>query len=325
MKQILTLSFAAALARSACLDSSVLTSLGFSSTQALAVVSGPTVCTDLFATSGTCVPQAAVSAKFESDNSAFSARASVYGDLTSSLDSLASIVGNTSASAKASVQAISANATANADACVTAWSTLQQGITCILASGAASNFTSSVNGTSTNSTATLTVNVNTAAVGPYLQSCMAYYDSLCLLTAGVSISSNVTVTDSTFLKSQSTLGTPCATLKSNYNCTTTACQTTIYNTLINNFYAPYDYTLFPDVSVFTEISTKIKGLGASISTWFKSTFDRKLATSPNVKTNSSSSGADAKTNGSNSGGKKVTSSAGLVGAMMMLLAAFVAY
>lgn len=307
MKQILIIALAAALANSACLSADVLTSLGFSSTQAVAVIAAPTVCTNLFSTVGTCVPQDAVQAKLTADNSAFSAKADVYADVVTSLGDLATIVASTSADSKTQVQTIQANAKANSSACLEAWSTLQQGITCYLASGDASSNTT-VNGS------TVTVNLNSAIVGSYLQNCTAYIDSICLLTAGVSISSSVTVSDSAFLTNQATLGAPCQTLKANYGCTTATCNQANYDVLINTFFQPYTYTIFPSISIFTDISTKFKSLSASISTWFSSVTSSGTSTSTSTNgsatttatTGSANTSTSATTTGTNTSANSST-------------------
>lgn len=302
MKQILIAAFLAAFTTSACLETTTLTNLGFGSTQASANIAAPTVCTDLFKDKGACVPEASVKAKLEADNKIFSANAEAMSDVGDSLKSLAEIVGKSSADSKTAVEAIRTKVNSENSACIEAWSTLQQGITCYLASGDASTNTT-VNGTN------VTVKVNNATVGAYLDNCLSTIDAVCLLTAGVSISSSVTVTDSTFLSNQTAIGTACQALKTN-NGSTDAMKAARYAVLINSVFKPYDASFFPNVSFFTSIGAKFEALGASVSSWFKSTFSRRLAEASTVKTESTATGgADPKANGTNSGYDKVKGSA----------------
>lgn len=303
MKQILIAAFLAAFTTSACLDSTVLTNLGFASTQASANIATPTVCTDLFATKGACVPEASVKAKLEADNNTFSANAEAMADVSDSLSSLADIVGKVQASYKTSVQAIKTKVDSENSSCIEAWSTLQQGITCYVASGDASTYST------VDASGNVTVQVNGTTVGAYLENCLSTIDAVCLLTAGISISSDVTVSDSAFLSNKTTIGTACQTLKTNYAGTDDASKNARYTVLINTVFKPYDASFFPNISFFTNISAKFEALGASVSTWFKSTFSRRLAESKTVNTQSSATGADPKANGTNSGYDKVKGSA----------------
>lgn len=288
----------------ACLDTTTLKDIGFDNTQTLAIVPAPVVCTDLFKTSGTCVPEADVQAKITADNKNLQSSVEIFSSLSTAMNKLADTVGSSSASDKAAVNGILTRLSASKDGCITAWSTVQQGITCLLASGDASTYT-------TVST-TVDVNVDTIIIGSYLTACMDYIDLVCLLTAGVSVSTSVSVTDSIFLTNESEYKSSCTILNTNYSCSTDACNTAKYNAIVNVFFKPYNYEFFPNSNIFTNITNKLKDLADQVSTWFKDLFSRRLLEDNDVNTRSSPSGADVKTYGTNSGQTKVTNNAYLV-------------
>lgn len=307
---LVTLSLAISLASSECLSSDTLKAIGFDTTQDLAVVASPTVCTDLFKDVGTCVPEAEVEAKIKADNENFKARVNIFADVSEALTKLADTIGSESEADKTAIENILSRTESTKNSCVNAWSVVQQGITCYLASGSAS--------TNTSVGTTVSVNVDRAVVGPYLESCLDYIDSICLLTAGMSISTSVTVSDTTFLTKTDTYLSGCQTLKTNYSCTTDECKNARYDAIINIFFKPYDYEFFPNSSIFANITDKLKDLADNVTDWFKDLFERRLLDESDVETRSASEGTDAKTYGEKSGQEKVTENASIIS---MLVAA----
>lgn len=311
MKQttaFLTLSLIATLASTACLSEKTLKDIGFSSTQGVAIIVAPIICTDVFKTSGSCVPETSVKGKIEADNENLQTRVNIFTDLKTAMQKLADTVESTNAQYKTTVENILTKTGASKNSCIEAWSTIQQGVTCYLASGDAS--------ANTTIGSTLEVSVNTSTVGAYLERCLDYIDSICLLTAGMSISSDVTVTDSTFLSKETSYKAECQTLKANYSCITDACKSARYDTIINVFFKPYDYDFFPSNSFFKDVTNKLKDLAGKVTDWFKDVFSRRLLEDSDVKTKSSPTGADVKTHGDNSGQNKVTSGTFMMSAVI---------
>ena len=238
---------------------------------------------------------------------------------------------STSTSANASVyastgnslQTILNNSNKSINACYQAYQNVVNGIYCYLTSNQASaNTVVSANGTTTN----VVVNVNTDATGNALNACIPVLDSYCLITYGISITNNSTVFTGIFDASANSTGqvslATCQTLQNNYNCTTTACQTTIKNTLINNVFSATSVN-FVQSKAYTDATANA---GASLTTLFGS--GRTLQASPNnssnVQTQSSSNGQDVNKNGQNSGANTTTygSSANLFSAVFILLITF---
>ena len=312
---LLALCLTFSLASSDCLPEDTLKDIGFDSAQGVAVVSEPIVCTDLFGTTGTCVPEASVIAKIEADNDKFKSSVNIFADISTSMNDLANVVKEESEEDKEIIENILKNTENSKDNCINAWSVVQQGITCFLASGEASTHVSVG--------AKLTVNVDRNVIGPYLESCLDYIDTICLLTAGMSISSSVTVSDEAFLSNSAEYKSSCETLRDNYSCSTDECKATKYDTIINVFFKPYNYGFFPSNNVFTNISNKLKDIADSVGEWFSDLFSRNLMEEEDVETRSSSNGSDPKKHGNNSNQEKVTESAPVFSMVVLAVIAFI--
>lgn len=341
MKQILILALAIAYANSACLDATVLADLGFDSTISVAVESSPSVCTDLFSTVGTCVPDSVVESKLKSDNDGVSASLGVMVDIFGANADLEATMLGTASATSTQISAAKASINAEVTACVTAWSTVQQGITCYLASGDASSNT-------TVSGSTVTVTVSSSTVGPLLAACLPVFESICGFTTDVSMDDSASLTVDSFktgtsITTNSSLTAACTTLAANSDCSTTDCTQAQYDVIINSFFAPYDYSTFPSATVATSITTAITSANTDLEAAIKagtytstsssttssttsstSSSTRRLSSSSTVKTQSSSTGgSDAAAHGSKSNVDKAT--AGIsVYALTGLLVAFVA-
>lgn len=293
-----------------CLSTDTLTSIGFGSTQSLATYTAATVCVDLFNTSGSCVPEADVKAKLEADNKNFEDSVNIFTYVSSALSTLADTLSSTSTTDSNSIKSILTSLNNTKDGCIAAWSTIQQGITCYLASGEASS-NSSVD-------TSVSVNINTSNDGSNLLACMDYIDAVCLLTAGTSISSTVTVTDTSFLSNETDYKSSCEILQANYSCTTDECMATKYDTIINVFFKPYDYGFFPSESIFTSITDKLSSIAEDVSSWFSDFFSRRLLDESDVVAVSSTSGIDASAYGDDSGVAKVTSGIRIISCLVMI-------
>lgn len=310
---ILALSLAINLISNDCLAENTLKTLGFSSTQDAEVKSSPEVCTDLFSTSGTCVPEAEVKAKIEADNKNFKASVSVFAKVITELSSLGSLVNIEDDENKKTMDNIMDKAKGSRNNCIKAWSVVQQGVTCYLASGDASNNTSVG--------ANISVNVNRTQVGSHLEACLDNIDLICLMSTGVAISSSMTISEAMFLSKQAEYKSSCEKLRDNYSCDTEECKTARYDTIINIFFKPYNYSFFASVNAFADISDLLNDLADDISDWFENTFSRRLQEGSNVETKSDSDGTDAKKHGENSNVEKVEKGSYILSAVILAFTA----
>lgn len=362
MKQVLALSLLCALARSACLSDTTLKSLGFASTQQVEIVAAPTVCTDVFKAYGACVPEADVKAKMQTDSDNLSASLSGLDTVFSGIlqvDLAAMEAANTSTD---EVNLFKTSFETYKTQCINAYSTLQQGVTCYLASGDASN--------NTTSDTAINVNINTATAGALLADCSVIINLTCMLTAGVSVDSDTSLealSASFNTDNAAAFGSACTALQGANGCTTSTCMQTQYDAYINTFFKPYDYTMFPSKSTastfnslmkktLSELKKLLKSVGSISTTSSTATStdaaantsststattgtttasrqgssDRRLASSSDsssaVNTKSSATGTDAAAHGTNSGVTKVQSSGSfIVSALVSLVVALIAY
>lgn len=317
MKQIIIFSLSVALARSACLPEATLKALGFDAVQASATIAAPTVCTDLFKTSGACVPEASVQAKLQADSSALSDALKGYNKMFSSMIDVQLSTLSLAKAPDAQVTALKEQLATLKNGCVNAYSTLQQGVTCFLASADAS--------THTTTDGSVAININTSTAGAALAACNDLISFMCTYTAGVSMTGSVyPSTDFTF-DNEAQFKTACTALNTNFGCVTADCTKTKYDLYINTFFKPYDYTVFPSAAVGGKIGglyedalsaiKKAAGSIGNITDKIKDAFGgsdllgersaRKLAENSNVSAKSSATGADVKEYGTNSGYDKV--------------------
>ena len=236
------------------------------------------------------------------------------------------------------INKIAANAKAATNQCFQNYQNLVNGVYCYLTSNQAST---NVQASTTSTHTTFTVAVDTNTTGAALSACLPVIDAYCTLTYGISISSDVT---SSYLIAGSYSGTSgnvnvasssCTTLRNNYNCTTTACQTAIYNELINNVFST-SIVNFVQSSTFISAQNTYYGNLANATTSISSYFSRRLQYTGNgsnsngtgtgsVTPTSSSNGQNVASNGKNSGAAATTynSSAQLFVALCAFLLAFV--
>lgn len=318
MKRILALAIAVTLVKSTCLAPEVLKSIGFDATQDVATVKSPSVCTDLFKISGTCVPEAAVKAKMKADNSDLSDNTSILIDMFTNIAELNGLLTEVAGSSKDDVENLKTTVKESQAKCVNAWNVIQQGITCYLASGdASSNTTVSTN---------VQISLNSTTVGPLLTNCLPVLVALCSFTAGVSFdtSEDASISGNPLYQSNTELlKEPCSTLKTNYNCSTDSCIQAQYDIIINSFFAPYEYSIFPSATVAAQLNTAITTAQDNLKLLLNST-SRRLASSTSVKAKSNSTGgADAKTYGENSGYNKLSGVEIVEYAVSILVTAFV--
>ena len=291
---LLAACFLAASVHSACLDTTTLNSLGFDKTQVVGTIAAPTVCKDIFATSGTCVPEATVKAKIKADTADLAEAISVSSVSVSVLETLQTSDGLTSAQ-KNGLKTIVSNMQSTQQKCLTAWNLIQQGVTCFLASGAAS--------TNTRVNTQVFVDVDTDKVGAVLEDCLSWIDGICLLTTGVSFATGITLTDSSFQSEIDTYGAACNSLATYKNCAATdaTCLTNRRTVLVNAIFQPYNYNFFPDPNRVDSIKTTLEKQLNNIKDWFNGFFSRRLVEEESTRTNAKSGGQDVATNGQNSG------------------------
>lgn len=106
-----------------------------------------------------------------------------------------------------------------------------------------------------------------------LDKCLPWFDALCLIGAGVSISQEVVLTDSLFRKNAAAYETPCKNLKAAYNCGTSCAERT---RIMAEDIKPLVLDLWPESSFWTNILDSFKNIASKTTEWFKNTFSRRL-------------------------------------------------
>ena len=227
------------------------------------------------------------------------------------------------ASAGSNLQTIINNSNKAINSCYQAYQNLVNGVYCYLTSNQASaNTAVTTSGTTTN----FVVNVNTDSTRNTLNACIPVIDSYCLLTYGISITSNTTAFTSFFQNSVNSTGkvslATCQILQSNYNCNSTTCQTAINTALINTVFSPTSVNFIQSKAFTDARASAVTNVGAFFG------LSRRLQASPNnssnVQTQSNSTGEDVTKHGQNSGANSTTygASAKLFGAIFALLVTF---
>lgn len=296
-------------AAGACLSAAELTSLGFASSQPKTKLSDPSVCTSLFEKEGACVPESSVRAKFEADAANFQiATASVVG-MIDTLSILATTIGSVDSQYSSAISKLSSDLKATKDSCFEAWGVVTRGTTCYLASGSASDYISWAGDD-------LTISVERSSVGAYLYACVNFIDAVCFLSSGFSISSDLSLNDDAFLSSVGRYQPGCKRLKDDFACIGDKdCRERAYDTIIEVFYKPYDFSFFPSTGVLAAIRQKLSDVASDVFKWFSAVyggiFERKLGARCDVSTKSSANGARVKEYGSNSAVAAANSFAGL--------------
>lgn len=310
----------------ACLTSAQLAALGF--TASANATTSTSVCTDLFANGGGCVSDAQLNAAFNTNAANLQVNANLTNSLSNALTnsiiyiqnflntasnittnaSVSTAVANSSASLS-TYNNIAANARSAQNTCFQNYQNVVNGIYCYLTSNQATNNTViTANGNNYG----FNVAVNTTSVGSALATCLPLIDAYCSVTYGISISST---SDNSYLDAGAYAGTSgntyvpatsCRNLRTNYNCTTAACNQTIYTELITNVFN-FQRLNFVQNSAYlnSQLSfySALGNLTSSLSSYFKSS--RRLQASQNsnstVATTPSSNGQDVSSNGKNSG------------------------
>ena len=120
--------------------------------------------------------------------------------------------------------------------------TVQQGVTCLLASKKATNRIDINN-------YKLYVDVDRDDVGDELFNCIHFVDSICLLTNNISISSDLALSDSDFQGQRDDFHNYCWMLQTQYTEYLAHEKeenlNAIYNILITSIFPPYNYSFFP--------------------------------------------------------------------------------
>ena len=317
MKQAIALILAVASIRSACLSAETLKNIGFASTQDLTKPTGAKYCTDLFAASGSCVPEASIEAKLKADNEGLSTSTNAMIDMFDAISEYSSLLTEIAGGDKDAVKAAKNALSESRGTCINAWNTIQQGVTCYLASGDASTYTTVGSEVS--------VKVLKSSVGAELYKCLPVVVALCEFTAGVQINTTSSasigsmLSGASFAANANLLSTACTTLKTNYSCSTTDCLAARQSLIVDTFFAPYDYSAFPSVASSGTLVTALKTVTDTLKLALKAV-SRRLATTTPVKAKANDTGADAKTYGDNSNYDKLKGE----GIFKLALPAFVA-
>lgn len=264
-KTLLALTFICGM-HSQCLSSTILGSLGFTSSAVKTApekVATPAACKTLFADPGTCVTESDVTAYLKKQQDALFARTAIKAKVKSVLDSIKGSLTDTAQKDK--ITKINDALDAAHTPCFQALDTLQMGAACVAASGKATTLT-------TSGTNNLTVLV-TDEVKAQLDMCLPWFDALCLVGAGVSISQEVVLTDALFRKNATVYETPCKALKAAYSCGTSCAERT---RILAEDLKPLVYDFWPESTFWSNILDSFKNIASKTTEWFKNTFSRRL-------------------------------------------------
>lgn len=113
----------------------------------------------------------------------------------------------------------------------------------------------------------------TDEIKTYLESCLPWFDALCLTGSGISISQDVVLTDDLFRKNANLYETACKNLKAAYACTAPCTERT---RIMAEEFKPLVLNLWPDTTVWNTILDSFKNIASKTSDWFKNTFSRRL-------------------------------------------------
>lgn len=271
LKHILLLLALTTSISSACLEATVLKDMGYANTTDAKKIDPASVCKELFSTVGTCVPEADVQKRIESETESLSDAINVSKGMAETLKTLSDAVKD-NADHKKLVEDIKLKIEGDQTACVTAWSTVQQGVVCYLASAAASENTSV-------SATEVAVTVNTDTVGAELDKCLDFLDGVCILQTGISISGDITITEADFQTGKEMYESSCKTLKENYSATDAAGKKKRYETIIK-LYKPFDHDLFPNNSLLDKAKKTLEDTFDKVKDFFSR--ERQLASDEDV-------------------------------------------
>lgn len=140
--------------------------------------------------------------------------------------------------------------------------------------GALCHLASANGSVNTNASATANISLGVASsLATKLAECLPWYDAICLITTGQSISTDLVLDNDIFKKSKDKYGTACTNLKTNYNCGT-ACDAR--NKVLIEEMKPLVYDFWPKTSIWSDIKSSFKNIADKASDWFKNTFSRRL-------------------------------------------------
>ena len=131
-------------------------------------------------------------------------------------------------------------------------------------------------------------------VGQKLDSCLAVFDAVCLITNGISITN--TRDFASIFNENNEFKEVCVSLQGLRDCADQTCITTRRRILINQLHRPIQNSFLPDPSIYQVFLNKIDSFSDVISSWF----DRRLDV-PKIALNSSVPGRDLYSDGANSG------------------------
>lgn len=296
---------------SQCLSNADLLTLGFK-TPVSAQISAPTYCKNLY-TAGACVSEADF--KAQSDVAVnnlllrMDIRTSLKDSFLSIITKVSSTVTSTSNTTSAALTTIMNAADTNVSQCFQNQANLVLGTECLLTSSGAQQ--------KTVSTATdITVKVKPSVVGPLLETCLPFYDAVCILTTGISLTSTIDFSSNILTKVNANIAL-CNGLKA-FNCGSadTTCVSNRRNYLINTFYQPFNLSFYPEKTLYDNIKNSISNFFSSINP-----FKRRLQTAKTVKySGDEAAGQDTATDGNNSGYTKPTlKTVSIIGIISFLL------
>ncbi len=177
--------------RSNCLSNNTLDKLGYTTIKSEPeILSNATICSDLFKTTGICVDIDELIERIEQKQDDLTERIEIQEDVSNMLDKIKESV-NTDANKVGEIQIIQDEIPETQNDCLQSLDVIQIGIECYLVSGEANVHTlEEDNG--------VTVFVDSTSTGNESQECVPWYDAMCLIGTGVSVTTDIHLDDDTF-------------------------------------------------------------------------------------------------------------------------------
>ena len=251
---------------SACLAVDVLKDVGFSEVQELTKVDESVICKALFEKTGTCVPVARVEAKIIADTSDLTDAMNIAKDLSDAFTKLSDLVKENFTDKLDEVNQIKEKLITSMDQCVIGWNNIQKGTTCYMASGDATEYTEMGS--------KIIIDVHTSSVGKELDKCLDFLDGICLLTTGISVSTDLVINEKAFQTNLGLNGDFCNALKKVFASVDKDEIEKRHEIMINKI-LPFDFNLIPAKDFLNDLGNKVEDLLNDIGDSLKDFFSLK--------------------------------------------------
>ena len=254
-----------------CLSTSDLNKLGFSNTQSLQKIEESSVCKGLFRFKGSCVGEKDVRNKVEEETALVSEKMDIYAELNTVLKKMKNSIADKEVKERFDILIKEMNY--HKHKCKKTYITVQNGVTCLLASGFASENVNTEN-------ELFTIKVSANELRLIFNDCMNLFEAFCLITSGVSISFNISLDNYLFKAKYDVFGEACENLKKHHKCDgDPSCFSIANKTLVDSFIRPYNYFIFPLKSELDNLANQMDFYNKEIEELINKGSERRLAES----------------------------------------------